>query len=245
MKTLLSTFRTASLGVIAFALVGNSHAQEAIFSNTGVNAGAKAAVYGPDPDNPNRQQWGNTPEGNPAGMQIYGGAPLEGTNYSVEAWSSLNPVLDVSALLPGGSPVAGSQTVFLGGVGAGFFGGDIYAPEWAYKADEQPGYAYGIYLQVRAWDNSGGQFTTWDGAWAAAQQGSGKAVGWSQVFWQPLGFGLEPYPGLINFRSFNVFVVPEPDTSCLLTCAVVLLFLTFRRTDAKRREARPRRDLWP
>ncbi len=243
MKTLFSTFRTAILGVIALALVGDSHGQGAfIFSNTGVNAGAKAAVYGPDPDNPNRQQWGNTPGGDPAGMQIYGGATLEGTNYSVEAWSSLNPVLDVSALLPGASAVAGSRTVFLMGIGAGFFAAGTVGPsEWIDKPDELPGYPSGIYLQVRAWDNGGGQYTTWDEAWAAAQEGSGKAVGWSQVFWQPIEFGLKPYPGLINFRSFNVFVVPEPDTSCLLTCAVVLLFLTFRRTDAKHREARPRR----
>jgi hypothetical protein len=86
----------------------------------------------------------------------------------------------------------------------------------------------GVYLQVRAWDNGGGQYNSWTAAWNAAQAGSGKAVGWSKVFWQPVNPGLGPPDGLYNFESFNVFIVPEPSIFSLFSVGA-LAWLPLRR----------------
>ena len=88
--------------------------------------------------------------------------------------------------------------------------------------------SYGVYFQVRAWDNAGGQLATWDRAWNAALAGGGNAIGWSKVFWQPVGTGASPAFGLINFESFNIFIVPEPSTLSLLGLSG-LVWLLIRR----------------
>src|SRR5207247_862369 len=168
---------------------------------------------GPDPANPFLQQWGNTPNDNPPGTQTYGGQPLDGTNYSVQAWFSLTPVAEPFALATNARPVDGS---LLGFFIAGRFGArDPVIPE-AIVNFTNGLYPYWAYLQVRAWDNAGGQLASWDSAWSAAQNGSGRAVGWSEVFFQPLEVALVPWPGIINFESFNTFVVPEPASTGLL-----------------------------
>jgi hypothetical protein len=81
-----------------------------------------------------------------------------------------------------------------------------------------------VYLQVRTWDNAGGQLGSWDEAWNAALAGSGRAVGWSEVFEQPLAIGSVPYPGMMNFESFNIFLVPEPGTVSLMVLGGAALF---------------------
>jgi len=204
------------LGLALLAAVESSLGQGSfVFYNGGANGGAIGAIYGPDPADPHRHQWGNTPEGRPAGTQVYAGAPLAGTAYSVEAWYSLTAATDVFALQTEASAARRSLTTFFTGTGAGFFtGGDVSVSETTYNPNQPPGSAYGVWLQVRAWDNAGGQLGTWDAAWKAALAGSGKAVGWSGVFWQsarPLGV----WPGLVNFESFNVAIVPEPGTLSL------------------------------
>ena len=193
------------------------------FNNYDVNASPIAPVYGPEANNPQLQKWGNAPDAYPAGTQTYSGSPLAGSNYSVEGWYSLLPVLDVYALNSLASPLVGSLASFQ--LGGGFFlAGYPYAPDVPNAGNP------GVYLQVRAWDNAGGQYSSWTEAWDAANAGSGKAVGWSTVFWQPVAFGASLPPGLYNFESFNVFIaVPEPSSFALLALGGLTLLLLGRR----------------
>jgi PEP-CTERM motif-containing protein len=211
----------------ALNLVGASLGQGFIFSNVGVNGGARAAVYGPEPGNPFLQLWGNTPEGRPPGTQSYSGPLLAGAVYSTEAWYTLAPVGNPSQLAITARPVGGSLTTFSSSATPGIFGsGNVIIPD----ANSSPtsNFPFYVYLQVRAWDNAGGQLPSWDEAWNAAVSGSGRPVGWSQVFFQPLDASNFPWPGLINFESFNLFNVPEPATLSLVLLGAAT-FCLFRR----------------
>ena len=200
------------------------------YDNFGGNGGARARVFGVEPENPHRQLWGNDAEASPSGTQVYSGAPLLGTNYNVQAWYSLTPVPDVFALNASARPVENSLTYFAFSEFPGFFSrGQRSIPDALVNPSWPPGHAYLAYLQVRAWDNAGGQFATWDQAWQAAQAGSGHAVGWSATFVQGLDIGTIPYQGLENFRSFNLFIVPEPSAIALALLASLTLLGSVRR----------------
>ena len=236
MRHLTSFALAATLGVAILATIETSFGQGSfVFSNIGANGGGTNAIYGPAPADPHRQQWGNTPAGGPPGTNAYAGAPVAGTNYSVEAWRSLTPAQNAFALQPGASSVSGSLATFFTGAGAGFFFGGTVSSDYTYNPDQLPGQSQGVYLQVRGWDNAGGQLGTWDAAWNAAQAGGGNAVGWSKVFWQPLGFGSAPSPGTINFESFNIFTVPEPGTVSLIALGGAALFWSIRFRPHQRR----------
>ena len=223
-RTLSGTLAVAASCFLA--VCPNSLAQGVfLFQNVGANGGARAPIYGPEPGNPSLQLWGNPLDALPPGNQSYSG-PLIPTNYSVEAWYTLAPVGDVSQLIPNARPVAGSLT---SPHREGYFiGPSPLIPDP--NRSQDPGYPYYVYLQVRAWDNAGGHYPSWDSAWSAARAGSGTAVGWSQVFYQPLDRDAStfPYPGLDNFQSFNLFIVPEP-TSASLFVAGAIVFRFFRR----------------
>jgi len=187
------------------------------FNNYRGDGSPFAPVYGPEAINPQQQKWGNAAGADPVGTQTYSGAPLKGTNYSVEGWYSLTPVSNVYALNSTASPAPGSLTTF--NIGAGFFISYSFIPDsWTNGMSA-------VYLQVRAWDNGGGQYSSWTEAWEAAMAGSGKAVGWSKVFWQQAATGAAPPDGLSNFESFNIFIVPEPSTVTLLGLRIIALLL--------------------
>jgi len=194
------------------------------FNNFGENASPGAPIYGPDPWDPHQQLWGNATNALPSGWpnasipgkQIYRGGPVGSTNYSVEAYYSLTNPSDTFALNATAMAVPGSRTQF-------YPFGVIFpdAPEGGYFGDRWPnmpdvivtnmfgGTQAGAFLQVVAWDNDNGQLASWADAWNAALAGSGRAVGWSKVFFQltdcPPGGGI----GLIYFESFNLFIISE------------------------------------
>ena len=223
MKSKIPVFLLFSLA--ALVLVDNSFGQAFFFSNTGANGGARARVFGVEPENPHRQLWGNDAEARPPGTQVYSGAPLLGTNFNVQAWYSLMPAADPLALNASARPVENSLARFFSPQDQGFFSrGDRFVPDALLNPSSPPGDPFLAYLQVRAWDNGGGQFPTWDQAWQAAQAGSGYAVGWSTTFAQPLSIGTIPYTGLQNFQSFNLFIVPEPSVPALALVASLALW---------------------
>jgi len=235
MKHPVSSARAATLGVVILASIESALGQGTfVFSNTGANSGTLAPIYGPDPGDPYWRQWGNAPQGQPPGTHVYAGPLLAGTAYSVEAWYSVTAAADVFALQTAASAAPRSLTTFFTGTGAGFFaGGDVSVSETTYNPNQPPGSAYGVYLQVRAWDNAGGQLGTWDAAWKAALAGSGKATGWSRVFWQsarPLGV----WPGLVNLESFNIAIVPEPSTALLVVLGGAAWCWSLRRRQRPR-----------
>jgi hypothetical protein len=120
------------------------------------------------------------------------------------------------ALNTSATVVGGSLTTFLTDAGSGFFGG---SSEVILTANPT------VYLQVRVWDNVGGQLSSWDEARNAALAGSTKAVSWSKVFSQPLAFGASPPAGMVNFESFNIFIVPEPSIVVLVGLGSLCLLL--------------------
>jgi hypothetical protein len=200
------------------------------FNNRINNGSPIAAIYGPDPDNPGQQKWGNATNGVPAGGQVYLGQGLTGSSYTVEAWYTTNAQPNVFQLAPDARAVPDSQTHFLSGAGAGFFfGSSRLIPDPLPNSGS--GFPYYAHLQVRAWDNADGQLPTWMDAWNAAQAGSGRPVGWSKVFYQPLveQYFSGPWPGLFNFESFNIFTVPEPAAFSLLLLGGAGLWLLSRR----------------
>ncbi len=226
MKTLHKIGPAFLPAIALLAVITSSLGQGFFFQNVGGNGGARAAIYGPAPGNPLLQLWGNTPEATPPGTQSYSGPLVNGTSYSVEAWYTPSAVADPFQLLPQARAVNGSLTTFRLTALPGFFSDS--QPEIP-DANLSPDGFY-TYLQVRAWDNAGGQLVSWNDAWSAAQAGSGRQVGWSTVFYQPLETRLIPWPGLVNFESFNLFIVPEPGVFSLLILA--LFCLRKRRPDA-------------
>jgi hypothetical protein len=142
--------------VLIMALVASvpslGRCQRFDFDNWGEDGSPTAPVYGPDPSNSNRQQWGNAPEANPPATQSYLGVALAGTNYSVEGWYSLTPVADVFALDTDTTAVPGSLTTFFPG---GYFGNRFpFMPQFTSNG------SYGAYLQIRVWDNADGQYAS-------------------------------------------------------------------------------------
>jgi hypothetical protein len=226
--------RKILLGIALFAGVGSAAGQGTLIFRNHVGSGNVAfyaPVYGPDPGNPSLQTWGNASNGVPAGTQTYLGSTLSGTNYSVALWSSLTPVSDAFALNSDATLVGGSITSLTSLAGPGLFTGSVVIMDGV-----QSPITYGAFLQVRVWDNAGGQLGSWTDAWNAAQAGSGRVVGWSSVFWQYLGVGGGlPTPYMDSFRSFNTFVVPEPRPTPLIAAGGAVLWLLGRR----RREPEP------
>jgi hypothetical protein len=235
MKRLNPTNACRYLGALVLACAASSWGEGVFsFNNAGFNVSPRAPIYGPDPDNPNLQKWGNATNAAPPGTQTYLGQGLTGTNYSVGAWYSTNAASDLFQLLPGASPVAGSLAHFKPPAAAGVFvDGEPSIPDPLLNTGPG-GYRYYVYLQVRAWDNAGGELPTWADAWnAALSGGGGEPVGWSKVFYQGLDDPNNysgPRLGIVNFESFNIFIVPEPaPISLVLFGAAGLWLLSGRR----------------
>ena len=177
-----------------------------------------APVFGPDTNDVHLQQWGNN--------QIYTGPLLAGSNYLMDATYSLEPVTDAFELRQDFLQLPVSPKRFSGVFPGIFFGGEVSIPN-------APNFY--VYLQVRAWDNTGGLYPTWTAAWTASQSGSGRSVGWSQVFYQPLVPGDigAPFPTLVNFESFNTSIVPEPATVWLIALGGCFWLIARRRRSSE------------
>ncbi len=94
-------------------------------------------------------------------------------------------------------------------------------------------------LQMVAWDNTSGLYSTWalaSVAWANGTIAAGKSKAWNQ---NNIGGDLNPPPNLYNtaipsqqvesFNLFRIFVIPEPNTLALAVLGGISLFL-FRRS---------------
>lgn len=146
----------------------------------------------------------------------------------MQGWYSLTPVSDAFALIGGAIPIPDSLTFFGFSNSPGFFiRGERFIAD-ALPSPPGSSYPYTAYLQIRSWDDRNGQYASWDAAWNAAQAGSGNAVGWSKTFAQPLDIGSVPYPGMMNFESFNLFIVPEPSLTVLAVLGGAVLFASAR-----------------
>ena len=213
----------AAIGLVCGLLCGfgppSVQAQGRIDFNMRVSGALVTHVYGPEVSDPSLSKMGNTASETPAGTQTYTGARLEGSGWSAELFAALGTGQPESSLWP----VPGSLTTFRTGA---VLGGTI-AP----KDLRVPGigHAQRGTFQVRVWDNRGGTFNSWSAAEALWQQGS-LAAGKSVLFEVTLIdhiLGLSPL--MDDFRSFNVYFVPEPSATALALLAGAALFVHLRR----------------
>jgi len=182
-----------------------------------------AHVYGPELSNPTIVKVGNTALETPTGTQTYTGDLLTGSGWSAELFAAFGPGQPESSL----NPVATSITSFrTGAILAGTIATSI---QWIPVV---PLGGTGTF-QLRVWDNLGGTVTEWAMAeplWLNGNIAAGKSI----VFdIDSLGTPLTFPADMVNFRSFNTHMIPEPSTFALagLGAAGLLLF---------RRRSRPR-----
>jgi hypothetical protein len=164
-----------------------------------------AHVYGPEAGNPTVTKLGNTASETPAGTQTYTGILLEGSGWSAQLFAANGSGLPESSL----SPIATSVTTFRTGT---TLVGTI-AP--SVQTIPNVGFFETGTFQLRAWDNVGGILTDWVAAeplWLNGTIAAGKSILFDINFPNPSA----PPADMVNFRSFNTHMIPEPGTWTLL-----------------------------
>jgi hypothetical protein len=162
------------------------------------------------------------------GTTVPGGSPvtdvdhitrLAGAGFSAQLYAS--PIDDESSLVAVGVPV-----MFRTGQRAGF----VVAGIRVVVPGSPPGSV--VFVQMRAWDNGGGAFTTYEAA-----QASGSKIGKSNIVRVgPLGpFDVQLDPILLGLQPFSL--VPEPSAIAL----GLLGALTFTCTNFRFAEGRMQR----
>jgi hypothetical protein len=182
-------------------------------------SGFKAPVYGPEVGNTALRKTGNTTAGIPTGTQVYTGALLAGSGFVAQYWAAQGNNMAESALIG-----ATTLNTFRTGTAAGFLA--VTTATFQGIADA---YASGGTVQLRAWDNSSGQYNTWDAARIAWNQGL-IAAGMSELFNIP-SFGGQTVtaPNPVGITSFNIYFIPEPTTFALAGLGAAALMIFRRR----------------
>lgn len=179
----------------------------------------KAPVYGPEGAAGTAagaiSKTGNTAAGIPAGTQTYAGALLSGSGYLAQIFAGA--VGSQAETFKGAlSPVATFRT----GGAAGFIGQVTATLDGIAK--DAPNAA----IQVRAWDNSSGNYPTWAAAETAWKAGLIAAGTSAPLTVNGIGGDVNAAPFLQGIQSFNIYYVPEPSTMALagLGAAALLIF---------------------
>jgi len=160
------------------------------------------------------------------------GGAYVGADYTTSLYF-LNGVVTNQAVFDSSNPIlfAPANTLFYGITGIGpthgptvdgaglFQGGDVILPTTGT-----------VTIQVRAWYNGGGLYTSYDQALAAGQN-AGEA---NPVSLYLAIADLVP-PNLDGLLPFTVGIVPEPSVYALLGLGGLLLFHQRRKTDCSRR----------
>lgn len=210
-KTLL----TLAVSVCAISLFAQGTVN---FNNRNTAAGVFVPIYGPNPGNPSEARLGNSAAALPAGAQVYAGALLTGSGYMAQLFSAPGAGAAESALVAS----VNSITTFRTGTSSGAFAA-VTATLANVAAD-----AAVATLQVRAWDNASGLYSTWaaaETAWLAGSIAAGKSALWDL---SAIGGNLNTPPLPVGMQSFNIYLVPEPSTFLLAGLGAASL-LIFRR----------------
>jgi len=153
------------------------------------------------------QKSGNTATETPVGTQTYAGVLLAGSGFSAQLFGGTLGTLEANLVSVSAISTFRTGTTL----------GGTPSTQTLNIAAVPPG-GSGTF-QVRAWDNVGGTITSWDLA---------TIRGKSDLFTVgPLGDGGLALPAdMANFRSFNIYAVPEPATFALagLGAAALLIF---------------------
>lgn len=173
-------------------------------------------VYGSRPTDATFSQIGNGNADFPTGTTDWTGfTRVSGANYLAALQSAPGLSQPDSALA-----FSATTTSFRTGTGAGVIAG--VTATLANVAKDAPSAT----LQIFAWDNTAGTFTTPAAAWAAWQGGliAGGVSGKFNL--TGIGGDLNVPPNTVGGASFNLYMVPEPSTMALagLGAAALLIF---------------------
>jgi len=187
------------------------------FANN-VTGTLRAPVYGPEAADNTVSKIGNTTAGLPAGTMTYTGPLLNSSLFRAQLFSGAAGSTDASALVA--SPTIAT---FRSGSAAGLFLAG--AATLANVAADAPAAA----LQLRAWDNTSGQYATWALAEVAWRNGL-IAAGMSTIFnVNSIGGAVNNPPNLTGLTSFNIYYIPEPSTFALAGLGAAALMIFRRR----------------
>jgi len=207
----------------ALAFTVSVFAQGTVIFNNNLGAnGVKALIYGPEGAAGTAAsgivKTGNTTAGVPAGTQTYAGAALTGTGYLAQILAANGANMGESSL----QAAASNPSWFRAGLNAG---GILQVVTTLTGVPKDAAVAT---LQVVAWDNSSGQYPSWQSvqdAWNAGLVAAGKSLPFNV---NGIGGDLNPQPYLAGMTSFNIYYIPEPSTMALLGLGAAAL-LIFRR----------------
>ena len=189
------------------------------FNNRVTSVGLVAPIYGVNPNCLGTRLRGNATTN--GGSTDYTGWPLLfGTQFTAELWAETSPSSGIFQPLTGAQAKVPFRTT-------ASLGGFIQNSSTPVLVPSVPGPADGSSrFQVRAWNNVGGQATTYAQALSMNQ-----GIGVSDVFTSPV-IAAPNQPGyIVGFTSFNLTVaaacVPEP--SMVLLGALAGVALLWRR----------------
>jgi len=208
------------IALVALTAAVSVMAQGTVLFNTASGAnGVNMRVYGPEVGNITLSKVGNTSAQTPAGTQTYTGDLLSGAGF----WGQLYAASG-AGVAEGSLQAATPTSTFRTGSAAG-----VVAPLTATLAGVPLDAAVAT-VQLRAWDNSSGLYTTWaqaETAWLAGTIAAGKSP---RLDVSAIGGTLNAPPYLAGLQSFNIYmnVIPEPGTFALLGLGA-LGMLIFRR----------------
>jgi hypothetical protein len=204
-----------------------------IFNNRVGTTVIQQHVYAPLAGNPELSQIGSGSNDFPSGSTSWAGFTLIGASATGQysGSSTLAALLAApgfnaaeSLLIPAaiGSPAPLSLVSFRTGIAAGYTMGGVTATANNVARDGN------ATLEMVAWDNSSGNYSTWalaEPAWALGLIAAGKSGTFNEVLG---GTGIPP--NLDGLQSFNLYyalhAVPEPSTFALagLGAAALLIF---------------------
>lgn len=201
-------------GVLLAAASAGSAADGTVVFNNRIGGILEAPIFGPELTDSTLWLHGNDRDGVPAGITVYTGSRLGGTDYFAELWYLPPGELEFSA-------VPEARTTFrVSAAGAGFI--------IPLEDPSIPGVSAGerVMLQLRAWDNEGATITDWEtAARLGAARGSSLAFLSEPLGGVPASGNPISSPNLTLLTSFNI-AVPEPEsTACVMVGALGIVIL--------------------
>jgi len=200
-------------------------AQGTIYLDNDLPGVVVSHVYAPLPSNVYFSQIGNGPNDYPAGVTSWTGFTLIGANGVNGQYGAGTTYAQLLAA-PGYNQPESSlvpqtpYTTFRAGAGAGF------VPLVTVTLNNV-GFSAPATVEMVAWDDSSGLYSSWTSASAAWLHG-GIAAGASGRLNLTLGSPAGLTTCLTNLPSFNLYIIPEPSTVALAGLGLATLFICRR-----------------
>jgi hypothetical protein len=154
---------------------------------------------------------GNNAAGLPVGTSVYTGALLQGTGFTI-------------AMFFGNDSTPRGVNTFRTGTAAGL------TTLLTVTDDTRPPGTSGFNVQFRAWDNRGGQITSWSQVMADPSIPQGVSDPFTiGALGGVSGPSVFPVPDTTGIRSFNLTMVPEPSLIALGALGLGALLLRRRK----------------